>query len=85
MARFLTGPDIRERTGLESDGINLIGQAFGGKAPKLRVNKLVTESEVCFTCAQRKRLANSYTSSRLPALRMPSVTTHTSRFPGNSS
>jgi len=36
---------IRERTGLESDGTALVGQAFGGKSPKLKVNALQTESE----------------------------------------
>jgi uncharacterized protein (TIGR02391 family) len=36
---------IRDRTGLESDGVSLIGQAFGGKQPKLKVNILQTESD----------------------------------------
>lgn len=36
---------IRERTGLESDGVALAGQAFGGKSPKLKVNKLQSESD----------------------------------------
>jgi uncharacterized protein (TIGR02391 family) len=36
---------IREKTGLETDGASLVGQAFGGKDPKLKVNKLQTESE----------------------------------------
>jgi len=36
---------IREKTGLECDGVALAGQAFGGKTPKLRINKLQTESE----------------------------------------
>lgn len=37
---------IREKTGLSTDGLSLVGQAFGGKSPKLKVNKLQTESEV---------------------------------------
>ncbi len=37
---------IREKTGLLSDGVPLIGQAFGGKSPKLRVNPLQTESDM---------------------------------------
>ena len=37
---------IRERTGLESDGVALAGSAFGGKNPKLKVNKLVTFKSV---------------------------------------
>lgn len=36
---------IRERTGLESDGVALAGGAFGGKNPKLKVNKLQTDSD----------------------------------------
>ena len=36
---------IREKTGLESDGNALAGQAFGGKNPKLKVNNLKTENE----------------------------------------
>ena len=39
------GALVRERTGLEADGVALIGQAFGGQNPKLKVNKLQTESE----------------------------------------
>jgi len=41
---FLSGL-IREKTGLESDGVALAGQAFGGKSPKLKVNKLQSESD----------------------------------------
>jgi uncharacterized protein (TIGR02391 family) len=36
---------IREKTGLESDGVALAGQALGGANPPLKVNKLQTESE----------------------------------------
>lgn len=36
---------IREKAGLESDGVSLIGQAFGGKVPRLKVNKLQSESD----------------------------------------
>jgi uncharacterized protein (TIGR02391 family) len=36
---------IREKTGLECDGVALAGQAFGGKRPKLKINKLQTESD----------------------------------------
>jgi uncharacterized protein (TIGR02391 family) len=36
---------VRQKTGLEADGVSLAGQAFGGKNPKLKVNKLQTESE----------------------------------------
>jgi uncharacterized protein (TIGR02391 family) len=36
---------IRNKTGLESDGTNLVGQAFGGEKPKIKVNDLQTESD----------------------------------------
>ncbi len=36
---------IRDKTGIESDGVALIGQAFGGKQPRLKVNSLQTESD----------------------------------------
>ncbi len=36
---------VRERTGLLSDGVVLIGEAFGGNNPKLKVTQLKTESE----------------------------------------
>lgn len=41
---FLTDV-IRERSGLEGDGVALVGAAFGGNSPKLKVNRLQTESE----------------------------------------
>jgi len=44
-AIFYLSNVIRERSGLESDGVALIGGAFGGKNPKLKVNKLQTESD----------------------------------------
>ena len=36
---------IRDRTGLDGDGQELVGKAFGGPNPLLKVNKLQTESE----------------------------------------
>jgi uncharacterized protein (TIGR02391 family) len=36
---------IREKTGVDGDGKTLIGQAFGGDSPRLRINKLQTETE----------------------------------------
>lgn len=36
---------IREHAGLEGDGVTLVGDAFGGKTPRLKVNRLQTESE----------------------------------------
>lgn len=36
---------IRDRAGLEGDGVALAGEAFGGTSPKLKVNKFQSESE----------------------------------------
>lgn len=36
---------LREKAGVDGDGVSLVGQALGGNSPKLRVNKLQTETE----------------------------------------
>lgn len=36
---------VREKTGLDGDGHSLIGNAFGGENPRLRINRLETETE----------------------------------------
>lgn len=36
---------LREKSGVDGDGQNLVGKALGGQAPILRVNRLQTESE----------------------------------------
>jgi uncharacterized protein (TIGR02391 family) len=36
---------LREKSGVDADGAALVGQALGGKPPRLRVNKLQTETE----------------------------------------
>lgn len=36
---------IREKADLQNDGISLVGAAFGGNEPKIKLNKLQTESE----------------------------------------
>lgn len=37
---------VRDKTGLESDGVVLVGQALGGSQPLIKVNSLQTESEI---------------------------------------
>lgn len=39
------GDVIREKSGLDNDGNQLIGNAFGGNNPKIKINKLNTESD----------------------------------------
>jgi uncharacterized protein (TIGR02391 family) len=36
---------LREKTGVDGDGVNLVGQALSGDSPRLRLNKLQTETE----------------------------------------
>lgn len=36
---------VRLKSGLQSDGTALAGQAFGGKDPKIKLNRLATESD----------------------------------------
>ncbi len=39
------GDLIREKSGLAGDGVNLIGAAFGGENPKIKLNTLRSETE----------------------------------------
>jgi uncharacterized protein (TIGR02391 family) len=39
------GDVVRDKTGLASDGMSLVGEAFGGSKPKLRVNRFETETD----------------------------------------
>ena len=43
---YFLGDLIRNKANLTSDGVTLIGQAFGGKNPKLRINKLQSETDI---------------------------------------
>lgn len=36
---------LRAKTGLDSDGTSLVGQALGGDSPRIKINKLQTTSE----------------------------------------
>jgi len=57
---------IREKTGLQSDGLPLIGQAFGGNSPKLRVNPLQTESDMNVQKGTESLLRGLFQSIRNP-------------------
>jgi len=57
---------IRQRTGLEADGVSLVGQAFGGKNPKLKVNKFQTESELNVQQGIEQLLRGIYQAIRNP-------------------
>jgi uncharacterized protein (TIGR02391 family) len=57
---------IRDKTGLQSDGTTLAGQAFGGKSPRLKVNKLQTESEKNIQAGLEQLLRGLYQAIRNP-------------------
>lgn len=57
---------IRSRTGLQSDGTALAGQAFGGKTPKLRLNKLQTESDTNVQAGVEQLVRGLYQAVRNP-------------------
>lgn len=57
---------IRERSGLEGDGVNLVGRAFGGKVPVLKVNNLNTESEKNVQAGIEQLLRGIYQAVRNP-------------------
>lgn len=57
---------IRDKTGLESDGPSLIGQAFGGNNPRLKVSRLQTESELNVQKGVEQILRGIYQAIRNP-------------------
>lgn len=60
------GDAIRTKTGLQSDGTALAGQALGGKNPKLRLNRLQTESEQNVQTGVEQLLRGTYQAFRNP-------------------
>ena len=65
-AIYYLGDIIREKAGLQSDGVALVGQALGGKSPKLKVNKLQTESDRNIQKGTENLLLGLYQSIRNP-------------------
>lgn len=57
---------IRDKTGLESDGVALVGQAFGGSKPLIKVNSLQTESEISVQRGVEQILRGLYQAIRNP-------------------
>lgn len=62
---FLTNT-IRNKTGLEGDGSSLIGQAFGGDNPRIKLNNLQTDSEKDVQRGIQEILRGIYTGIRNP-------------------
>jgi uncharacterized protein (TIGR02391 family) len=65
-AMYYLGDYIREKTGLDSDGAALVGEAFGGQPPKLKVNQLKTESQRNVQKGILSILQGMYTAIRNP-------------------
>jgi len=57
---------LRAKTGLQSDGTALVGQALSGKTPKLRLNRLQTESEQNVQAGVEQLLRGLYQAIRNP-------------------
>jgi uncharacterized protein (TIGR02391 family) len=60
------GDIIREKSGLDNDGNQLIGGAFGGANPKIKLNKLKTESEKNIQKGIESILRGIYSAYRNP-------------------
>lgn len=65
-AIFKLTETIRNKTGLEGDGASLIGQAFGGDDPRIKLNKLQTDSEKDIQRGMQEILRGIYTGIRNP-------------------
>lgn len=57
---------LRVRSGLQSDGTALAGQALGGKNPKLKLNRLETETEQSIQTGVEQLLRGVYQAVRNP-------------------
>lgn len=60
------GDVIREKAGLENDGNQLIGAAFGGENPKIKLNNFTTETEKNFQKGIENVLRGIYSAYRNP-------------------
>lgn len=57
---------IRKKSGAEGDGAALIGSALGGAAPKIKLNKLQSESELNIQRGMEMTLRGMYQTFRNP-------------------
>ena len=62
---------LRERTGADGDGHTLVGQALGGESPRLRINKLQSETERNEQRGLESILRGMYQSIRNPRSHAP--------------
>jgi uncharacterized protein (TIGR02391 family) len=57
---------LRQKSGIDADGVALVGQALGGDAPKLRINAFQTETEKNTQRGIEQILRGVYTGIRNP-------------------
>lgn len=57
---------LRKKSGLEGDGVALVGQALGGAAPKIKLNKLQSESDWNIQKGFEQLLRGMYQAVRNP-------------------
>lgn len=57
---------VREKSGVSADGVSLVGQAFGGKNPLLKVNKLQTDTERSIQAGLEQLLKGIFQAVRNP-------------------
>jgi uncharacterized protein (TIGR02391 family) len=57
---------IREKANLEGDGVSLVGQAFGGANPKIKVTKLQSQSDKDIQAGTEAMLRGIYQAIRNP-------------------
>jgi uncharacterized protein (TIGR02391 family) len=65
-AMYFLSDLLRERSGVESDGVTLVGEAFGGSSPKLKINALQTESDKNVQKGVEQLLRGMYQAIRNP-------------------
>lgn len=57
---------LREKSGADGDGANLVGQALGGNSPRLRITRMQTETEINVQRGMEQLLRGFYQAIRNP-------------------
>lgn len=60
------GDLIREKSGLDNDGLQLIGGALGGENPKIKLNNLISETDKNFQKGMENIFRGLYSAYRNP-------------------
>lgn len=65
-AMYLLSAVIREKANIEGDGVSLVGQALGGTNPKIKITKLLSQSERDIQSGVEAMLRGLYQAIRNP-------------------